>query len=1409
MTMQAQAPTQRVQSPPAFLNAPGEMAELIRTVDWSQTPLGPAESWPQSLRTSLSICLHSHFPILLWWGPELVMLYNDAYRPMLGASKHPAAMGQPGQQCWAEIWHIIGPMLAGVLQEGKATWSENQMLPLDRNGYVEECYFTFSYSPISDESGGIGGVFCAVTETTQQVISARRLRILNELAAHANAASTQTQALALAADTLTLHPADLPFGLIYRLNSDDHSATLEASINIQPGTELSPERIDLSAEKQVWPLAALAANTQQAYLLLENLEDAYTQLPGAPWPEHPRQVLILPIQQEQHTNVYGFFVAGISPRLAFDASYHTFLRLVADQLSSALTRAAAYEHEHKRALALAEIDRAKTDFFANVSHEFRTPLTLMLAPLEEAFSSPQPSLDGKDLHILHRNALRLLKLVNTLLDFSRIEAGHSRASYRPTDLATLTADLASMFRSAIEKAGLSLHILCPPLAEPVYIDLDMWEKIVLNLLSNAFKFTLAGEITVSLQQVEREVELAVRDTGTGIAAEELPHLFTRFHRIKQAHARTHEGSGIGNALVKELVERHGGHIEVESRLGQGSTFRVRIPLGKEHLPLEQIEQDSDLPDTGIGANAYIEEALRWLPDKEDEQGSSRQAIIPGDIALLCPEKAADASKKILVVEDNADMRQYLVKLLRPCWQVNAVADGAAALQAAMDTLPDLVLTDIMMPEMDGLELLESLRQNEKTRGIPIIIISARAGAEAYIEGVTTGADDYIIKPFSPRELLAKIGTNLQLAQIRRDADRKIIENEKRLRAYVQASSEVIYQMNPDWRVMTMLSGDHFTLDTCSADTTWLDTHIHPDDRANALAIVAESIENKQMVELEYRIVRNNGTPRWMYSRAVPVLDEDNQIIEWVGTLQDITERKRTEQLLQESATKFLAILEQLPVGVAVLDRRGKFTLRNTIMHQCLGDSMPSLGNDSPTTIQVFDAEGRVLSPDFWPSPQALRGISTHGLEACFSYADGRVEWQLVSAVPVVADDGKVASAILVLQNISKQKKTEQELRHLNEHLDTLVRERTTAAEEKAEQLRSLTVQLIEAEENERRKFAELLHDDLQQIIGAAHVQMQTLAETTPDAPSLTDITLLLQKAIEKTRYLSNEISPPVLYHADITGGLHWLATRMRDQFQLKVTVEMANGLQIANPSIKRFIFRAAQELLFNIVKHAGTKCAHMLFTESAETVTLVVSDEGSGFDPATLCGAKIGFGLMTIQERAKYMGGAVNIQSIPGKGSRFTLTLPNPAKGGDSIHRRRASDRIAEPVPFREKTRPSALRVLVVDDHHLMRRGLINLLQSQAGITVIGEAANGQEALDQTRALHPDVVLMDISMPVIGGIEATRRLKKEFPVVRVIGLSMHQDPFISEHMRNAGAKTTLTKTASSAELIQAIRGSQK
>ncbi|MDO5673984.1 MAG: response regulator, partial [bacterium] len=302
---------------------------------------------------------------------------------------------------------------------------------------------------------------------------------------------------------------------------------------------------------------------------------------------------------------------------------------------------------------------------------------------------------------------------------------------------------------------------------------------------------------------------------------------------------------------------------------------------------------------------------------------------------------------------------------------------------------------------------------------------------------------------------------------------------------------------------------------------------------------------------------------------------------------------------------------------------------------------------------------------------------------------------------------------------------------------------------------------------------------------------------------------LLQSAIGKTRYLSGEMSPPVLRHADLAAGLRWLAARKKERFQLVVTIDMVGEPQISNLAMKQFIFRSAQELLYNIVKHAQTRSAHISLAESADTLSLVVSDEGLGFDPAMLSDSTAGFGLMTIQERTKYMGGKFEIESTPGKGSRFTLELPTAAKDSSITYGRRASDRILVPATTSWEASEYQKRVLVVDDHRLMRRGLINLLASQPGITVIGGAANGQEALDQTRLLHPDVVLMDISMPVMSGIEATKLMKKEFPAVRVIGLSMHQDPYISEHMHSVGAETTLTKTAGATELIRAIRGSEK
>jgi signal transduction histidine kinase/DNA-binding response OmpR family regulator len=750
----------------------GEIGALLRALDWSATPLGPMESWPQSLRTALSICLASRFPILIWWGPELVMLYNDAYRPMLGATKHPQALGSRGQDCWPEIWDLIGPMLEGVVARGEATWSNDQMLPLDRNGYIEECYFTFSYSPIRDETGGIGGVFTAVTETTARVLGERRLGTLRDLAARTANARTAEHACTYAVEALSFNRADIPFALLYLLDADGRTAHLAGASGLVDNVPIALRRIDLATGDT--PLAS-AARTN----VVEDVENLDLHFGGLRVAAEvsPRAALVLPATQVGQNHAAALLVVGISPHRALDDEYRGFFALVAGQIASAIADGRAHEEERRRAEALAELDRAKTTFFSNVSHELRTPLTLALGPVEEVLAGAGDALrpaDRERLEIAHRNHLRLLKLVNTLLDFARIEAGRAHAAYEPTDLAALTVDVAGVFRSAVERAGLRLIVDCPPLSSPIYVDRDMWEKIVLNLLSNALKYTFAGEITVTLRAVGNDVSLEVRDTGAGIPANELPRLFERFYQVRGTLARTHEGTGIGLALTRELARLHGGTIGVASTPGAGSTFTVTIPTGTGHLPPDQLCATSPAA-AAHAAVPYVEEALRWLPEPPDT-GSREPSLVP--------ELAKGG--RVLLADDNADMRAYVSRLLDARYTVESVADGTAALASVWKRPPDLLVTDVMMPGLDGITLLQALRADPRTAALPVILLSARAGEEARIEGLEAGANEYLVKPFSARELVASVGA--QIAQARAGAlTTRLYEAEQRARMEAEAS----------------------------------------------------------------------------------------------------------------------------------------------------------------------------------------------------------------------------------------------------------------------------------------------------------------------------------------------------------------------------------------------------------------------------------------------------------------------------------------------------------------------------------------------------------------------------------------------------------------------------------------------
>lgn len=743
-----------------FLPDHGEVARHLARLDWHSTSIGPPEHWPQNLRTALSLCLSSRFPILLWWGEDFSILYNDAYIPFLGASKHPGALARPGQECWREIWPEIGPMLAGVYRSGQATWSYDQEFYFDRHLPREEVYVTFTYGPILATDGvTVQGIFCPCTETTEKIVSARRLEILRELGAQPPTAGPAATARRIC-DVLARNPRDVPFCLIYRCG--DSAFEL-----------LSATGADGQARAAAhWPLEQVA-NTGEPQTV--ELASRALALPGGPWPDRAEWARILPIRWTADGSVSGIMVLGVSARRPLDGAYRDFFDLVAQHSASAIASAVAYEEEARRAEALAELDRAKTTFFSNVSHEFRTPLTLILGPLEQALVEPRASLGHETLELLFRNALRLQKLVNSLLDFSRIEGGGMVARLEPTDLARATLDHASAFRSAIEGAGLTLSVQCDALPE-VYVDRDWYERIVLNLLSNAFKYTLRGAIDVTLRDGGNEVVLSVRDTGVGIEQADLARIFQRFQRGHSSAARSHEGSGIGLALVHELVKLQGGGITVESEPGVGSRFIVTLPKrqapsaagershepggpyepggphqpGGPYAPGEPREPQG--PRLGRAALQARQEASRWL----------------ANASPLSVSVATGDRPRILCVDDNADLREYLRGLLAQDYDLTIVADGQTALRDARQVPPDLVITDIMMPGMDGLTLLQALRSDARTRTVPVILLSARAGQEARVEGMDAGADDYLVKPFSPAELRARVGAHLRLSLLRQE-----------------------------------------------------------------------------------------------------------------------------------------------------------------------------------------------------------------------------------------------------------------------------------------------------------------------------------------------------------------------------------------------------------------------------------------------------------------------------------------------------------------------------------------------------------------------------------------------------------------------------------------------------------------
>jgi PAS domain S-box-containing protein len=885
-----------------------EIGRGLAAVDWAATPLGPAAEWPTSLRNVVRLQLGSRFAMWMAWGPELTFLCNDAYRRDTLAAKYPWALGRPASEVWSEIWPDIGPRIRSVIATGEATWDEDLMLFLERSGYQEETYHTFSYSPLTDDDGAIAGMLCVVSEETGRVIGERRMRIVRDLGTGLAAASTVADVNAAAGRELAMDGRSVPFSMGYLFDAERKTAELAWTANVPVGHAMAPAAIPLG-RRAVWPVADLAAGRSA---VVSDLSDRFADVPTGRWDEPVQRALLLPFTEAGQRRPFGFLVAGTNRYRVLDADYRGFLELIAGQVAAAVTRARAFEQERRRAEDLAALDRAKTTFFTNVSHELRTPLTLLLGPASDALAdnaAPLPAPQRDRVEVVQRNAERLLKLVNTLLDFSRLESGQVRARFEPLDLARYTAELAAMFETAMERAGLSLTVDCTPLPERAHVDREMWAKIVLNLLSNALKATFDGGVTVRLRPVDGRAELSITDTGVGIPEAEQSRLFERFHRVVGAELRSHEGSGIGLALVAELTAVHGGTVSVRSAPGQGSTFTVRIPVGTDHLPLDQVaaEVSEEVPAVERYGIGYLAEADRWL------------AAAPTRTA---DEAAAGDRPTVLVVDDNADMREYVSGLLTTDYAVLTAVDGREGLELARAQLPDLVLTDVMMPRLDGFGLLSGLRADPATMHIPVVMLSARSGEEATSVGLEAGADDYLVKPFSARELQARVRANLELDRVRRVADelhrsRALLDQAEELAhlgsweldvrtGRVVASDEYVRILGTSREVLEAPGGVQHAFDA-----------VHPDDRARVVEQLRAGAETGAPLDLEVRIVDPDGAPRLVRARGIAHRGPDGAVEHIRGSVQDITDQRRAEEAIaasaaaRESAAREHAIAEEL------------------------------------------------------------------------------------------------------------------------------------------------------------------------------------------------------------------------------------------------------------------------------------------------------------------------------------------------------------------------------------------------------------------------------------------------------------------------------------------------------------------
>jgi PAS domain S-box-containing protein len=1513
-------------------------------------------------------------------------------------------IGRTVAEVWPETAHLLVPLLDGVYRSGEAYRAEDMSMPMLRDGNIETTYFTFSWTPLRDESGHVRGIYVLAQETTAQVLArAERERLLAQMMGVYESMDEGLVVMDPQGNLLTINPAAQNLLKLDAVSGQHWTAFTEKwDVCTPDGHPLPPED---------WPAARTLRGENLSGLELrlchrQSERTIWAVFGGAP-------VRSAPVRDAPGRAADGDIIAAV-------ITLHDITERVKAE------RALRDAEGHLRDVMANMQDAVYRTNLKTGQHEYLSPAVTILTGL-------------------------------TPDEYAQMSIQEARARFHPDDLPDHIRALRStgppngqriqtVEYRFLHKDGryrwLSNHCT-------VWYDAEGHPDVVMGTLRDV---TDRVEAEQALRQSEERFAKAFRANPNALVLSRIEDgtildvngafldLFqqTREEVIgKTSRALNMFAHPEERDRMIDLMRRDGRLFDYQIRVRRKSGEERTANLSSEVLRTGQepflltIMQD-------ITERKQIEREREELIHRLDAERARLQTVLD---ALPVGVWIVDAEGRVLHYNHGAEE----IWTRPPAYSESADAYGKDYKAWWPDTgervqshewgmARALAHGEVVSAEEVEIEALDGQRKSILNYAMPI-----QAPDGLSLGGVTVQVDI----------------TELKHAQ---DALR---ESEQRFRALMTATSEVLYRMSPDWREMRQLHSRGFLADTEEPNRDWLQEYIHPDDQPQVLAVIEEAIREKKVFHFEHRVRRVDGTLGWTFSRAVPLLDHEGEIVEWFGVASDITERKQAEEAIRESEARFRELADAMPQlvwmarpdgtvdyynrryqefggispdgdqwewapvlhpddveptvyawqhavetgtvyeiehrvrmadgsyrwhlsrGTPVRDDQGhviRWYGTATDIHatkqaeEAIRESearFRDLAESMPQLIWIADPDGTVtyynrryqeftgitLEGDDWKWAPALhpddvertvrawqRAVETgdlYEIEQRVQRADGTYHWYLSRGTPIRNAQGRIIQWYGTSTDIDDLKRAEEALRELNETLDQRVQERTaeleavaadlrraeerfrialanspvivatldreqrytwiynphplfrpeevlgkrddelsppadiheftdfkqsvldsgvgarkevsvtlaggthyydmtaeplrdahgevigltTSAtdvteirraemelrhlneqlEQRTDQLRALATELTRAEERERHRVARVLHDHLQQILVAAQIQVNIGRRIVPASAAgpLERAGEFIDESIQASRDLTAQLSPPILYDAGLPAALGWLSRWMQDRHGLNIQQQVDEDVDVPDESLRAFMFQSARELLFNVVKHAGTDRAVLSWSRQGDDLCLAVEDIGAGFVDGGQQTDKGSFGLFSIRERLTHLGGQIEIDSAPGRGARVSLRVPAHTGGADA-----GTPAGVDHVQGDEQAAVAGwgqIRVLVADDHAIMRQGLVTMLRQEPDIEVVGEASDGLEAVEFARRRHPDVVLMDVRMPVLDGVEATAQIRRDLPDTQVVGLSMFAEPEMAARMSSVGAAAYLTKSGDLNELINTVR----